>query len=539
MSTEERFYAYKPLCPWIPQEKKLTKSDIAIREAAENSLEAFIRLVAPYRVLGQVHLDVIEFWENPQRKQHQLLLLPRDHAKSAMVGFRSAQAIVKQPDERILYISSTANLAEKQLKFIKDILTSDAVRKYWPELVNPEEGQREKWASTEIIIDHPLRKLEGVRDSTVFTGGLTTSLTGLHCSIAVLDDVVVKENAQTREGRNNVKAQYSLLSSIEGSDSEEWVVGTRYHPKDLYNDMKEMEEEIYDDKGDVVATLPIYEIFERPVEDRGDGGGNFLWPRQQREDGKWFGFNQKILARKRAQYMDKMQFRAQYYNDPNDPEGAKIREEHFQYYERDNLKLINGNWHYGDRRINIGASIDFAFSTKAKADYTALIVTGMDYERNVYVLDIARFKTEDIREYFQEIVKMKARWDFNKIRMEVTAGQKAIVKSLKMDYIRPSGMILSVEEFNPRTQGGNKEERIAATLEPLYQSHKVFHYDAPIVRALESELVSAAPPHDDIKDAMACCVDMLIAPHNKNYGQTLKKKQEEQLEFNSRFGGIN
>jgi hypothetical protein len=32
-----------------------------------------------------------------------------------------------------------------------------------------------------------------------------------------------------------------LLSSIEGSDMEEWVVGTRYHPKDLYANMLEMQ----------------------------------------------------------------------------------------------------------------------------------------------------------------------------------------------------------------------------------------------------------------------------------------------------------
>ena len=39
------------------------------------------------------------------------------------------------------------------------------------------------------MLDHPLRKKENVRDPSIFTGGLTTSLTGLHCDIAVLDDV--------------------------------------------------------------------------------------------------------------------------------------------------------------------------------------------------------------------------------------------------------------------------------------------------------------------------------------------------------------
>lgn len=87
-------------------------------------------------------------------------------------------------------------------------------------MIHPEEGKRKKWTSTEIAVDHPKRADENVRDPTVFTAGLTTGITGMHCDIAVLDDVVVKENAYTdRQGQS----QYSLLASIEGADSQEWV----------------------------------------------------------------------------------------------------------------------------------------------------------------------------------------------------------------------------------------------------------------------------------------------------------------------------
>ena len=104
-----------------------------------------------------------------------------------------------------MYISSTANLAQKQLKFIKDILTSDIYRFYWPEMVNKEETRREKWSETEISVDHPLRKKEAVRDPSVFTAGLTTNIVGLHCDVAVLDDVVVGDNAYTEENRARVR----------------------------------------------------------------------------------------------------------------------------------------------------------------------------------------------------------------------------------------------------------------------------------------------------------------------------------------------
>src|SRR6478735_11297992 len=99
----------------------LSKKD-QIRAQAEGSLEAFIRLVHPRRVLGSIHVDVINWWTREDAKSYQLVLLPRDHGKSAMVAYRVAWEITRNPTVRVLYISSTANLAEKQLKFIKDIL---------------------------------------------------------------------------------------------------------------------------------------------------------------------------------------------------------------------------------------------------------------------------------------------------------------------------------------------------------------------------------------------------------------------------------
>src|SRR5690606_20733302 len=242
-----------------------------IREAAEADLETFIRLVAPKQVIGNVHSELCRWWTREDRKPHQLVLLPRDHGKSRYIAFRVAWEITRRPWIRVLYISSTANLAQKQLYFIKEILTSSIYRKYWPEMVHPEEGKRAKWTNDEIAVDHPKRREEAVRDPTIFTGGLTTNLVGLHCDIAVLDDTVTNDTAYSEEGRNKLRSQYSLLSSIEGADAQEWVVGTRYHPKDLYSDMLDMRHEIYDAEGNQIDSEPVFEVFERQVEDAGDG----------------------------------------------------------------------------------------------------------------------------------------------------------------------------------------------------------------------------------------------------------------------------
>lgn len=506
-----------------------------IRLAAEADLEVFIKLVHPQRVLGGIHSELISWWNRSTALSHQMVLLPRDHGKSAMVAYRVVWEITKNPAIRILYISSTANLAEKQLKFIKDILDSAIYRRYWPDMTNPDEGKREKWTNSEISVDHPLRKQEAVRDPTVFTGGLTTGLTGLHCDIAVLDDVVVKENAYTEEGREKVRQQYSLLASIEGADSQEWVVGTRYHPQDLYNDILQMRVEEFDESGFVTGDSEVYEIFERQVEDIGDGSGQFLWPRQQRTDGKWYGFDQRILAQKKAKYLDRTQFRAQYYNDPNDAESAPISSDLFQYYNKGLVQRQNGSVFYNQRRLNVFASVDFAYSLKKKADFSVIIVVGVDSFNNYYVLDIKRFKTDKIKEYFDAILELHNRWMFRKIRAEVTAGQAVIVKELKDNYIRQYGLGLSVDEHRPNRYMGNKEERMQAILNPRYENQQIWHYKGGDCELLEQELVLQNPPHDDIKDALSSCLEICVPPTG---GAMQTQARAWEGKIHTRFGGL-
>ena len=503
-----------------------------IKQAAETDLVTFIKLVAPEQVLGQCHEDVCNWWTREDHKSHQLLLFPRDHGKSRLIAFRVAWELTKNPTLRILYISATANLAEKQLGFIKGILTSEINRRYWPEHVHADEGKRTRWTNSEIMLDHPLRRKENVRDPSVFTGGLTTSLTGLHCDIAVLDDVVVYENAYTGEGRNKVKSQYSLLSSIEGAEAKEWVVGTRYHPADLYNDLLQMVEDQYDDKGEKIGEDNIYEVFEKPVEDCGDGTGEFLWPRSQRKDGKWFGFDLKILAKKRGQYLDKGQFRAQYYNDPSDPDNVPVSPDKFQYYDRKHIKEDNGYLYYRDNRLNVFAAVDFAFSLSKRADYTAIVVVGIDSDNNVYVLDIDRFKTDRISEYFEHILQLSTKWSFRKLRAETTVAQMAIVRQLK-ELIKQHGLSISIDEFRPNKSQGNKQERISSILEPRYDNMSIWHYRGGNSQILEEELSSRNPAHDDVIDALSSVVDMAVKP-----ARSVRRHKSNVVQFNSRFGGV-
>lgn len=501
-----------------------------IREAAESDLLTFIRLVAPHIVMGSVHEDLLNWWTREEGSNNQLCLLPRGHQKSRMIAYRVAWWLTRFPESTILYVSATADLAEKQLYAVKNIIDNKIYRRYWPDMIHPDEGKREKWASMEIAVDHPKRKDEGIRDPSIKAAGLTTNITGFHADVVVLDDCVVPNNAYTEEGRTKVANLYSQLASIENPGSYEWVVGTRYHPADLYSVLMAMHESEYDEDGELVREEPVYELFQKVVEENGE----YLWPKTLRKDGKAFGFDAKVLARIKAKYVDTTQFYAQYYNNPNDPGKERINSTKFQYYDKTYLTRNSGSWYYRDRKMNVFAAIDFAFSTMKKADFTAIVVIGIDSDGFVYVLDIDRFKTDSIKEYFDHILKLQNRWDFRKLRAEVTVAQQAVVRELKDSYIRPMGIPLSVDEHRPNRHQGSKEERILANLAPKYDNLSVWHYRGGNCQLLEEELMAQHPEHDDISDAFAAAVEIAVPPANLSNGHN----RQNNVVYSSRFGGV-
>jgi hypothetical protein len=181
------------------------------------------------------------------------------------------------------------------------------------------------------------------------------------------------------------------------------------------------------------------------------------------------------------------------------------------------------------------AAVDFAFSTGKKSDSTSIIVLGVDGLNNYYILEIDRFKTDKISDYFQHILKLYEKWGFRKIRCEVSVAQQVIVKDLKENYIRPHGLSLAVDEFRPSRWQGSKEERIMAVLEPRYSNHQMWHYQGGNIQVLEEELLFANPAHDDVKDALASAVDFAVAPLNLF---SIKKSTEQPMKFHARFGGM-
>ena len=528
---------------WLEEAKhkleRMPEAAKEIRQRALSDLAFFATLVNPGYMYGSIHRDLFLwlqdytlFGRGDELSTNKLILLPRGHLKSHVVATWLAWIITRHPEVTALYLSATAELAETQLYAIKNILGSATYRRYFPEYIHPQEGKREKWSATKLSVDHPKRASEGIRDATIATAGLTTNTTGWHADIIVCDDLVIPENAYTEEGRNLVSRKASQFTSIRNSGGFTIACGTRYHPSDVYKTWKEQFYDVFDEEGIKCDEKPVWDIKEYAVEE----DGIFVWPRAIRKDGKAFGFDQQVLARIKAEYSDTVQYYSQYYNNPNDPGSNRISRDKFQYYNPRFLKKNGDRWFMQDRRLNIYAAVDFAYSLKRTSDYTAIVVIGMDSAGSIYVLDIDRFKTDKTIDYFNHIKELHSKWKFTKLRCEVSVAQKVIVNGIK-DYLAKSGLKISIDEFRPNRHEGTKEERIAAALEHRYDNLEVWHFEGGWTDVMEEELILARPAHDDLKDALASAVS-IATPPMKSFSSGVKDLLSNTQMYHKRFGGV-
>lgn len=508
-----------------------------IRERAENDLFYFAQLINPQYVYGEIHEKVFRWLSDPNASLAQLVLLPRAHLKSHCIAVWTVWTITRDPTESIIYMVSGEDLGMAQIYAMKNMLTSDTYQALWPEMINKEEGKREKWSAWAINVDHPKRKEMGIRDNSILLKTVKSNFTGLHCDNIVYDDVVVPGNAYTETGRTEVKRAISQASSVLNPGGSIKAVGTRYHPRDIYGSFKEELIQQFNEQGDITGEKDAWEIIEYNTENHGDGTGDFLWPRTKcPKTGKWYGFNVQVLAAIRARYIslgERAQFFAQYYNDPNDPEGQRLDYENFQYYDKKHLKMFDGNWYMGEDRIAITAAVDFAFTDGTRSDYTAMAVVGRTAKGYVYVLDLNQFRTSKYEVYYQEFIKAFKKWEFKRVRVESNVGANLIVDYIK-ERCREEGFTVVLDSKNTSAKSGSKEQRIAAILEPRYENGDVYHYKGGLTMELEEQLMQERPAHDDLKDALAAAVEYSNIPAR----QANLNRKVSNIQAHPRFGGI-
>lgn len=456
--------------------------DTIIKQRGLNELFLFNRFVLNVeenqKELAPFHKELCQFIEEERHKK-KLVLIPRGHLKSTLVtiGY-SVQQIEKNPNIRILILNATWQLAVDFLTEIKRHLKqNNRLKELYGDVLAVEAPE---WAQDRITLH---RKDTNIKGPTVWASGIDANLTGSHPDLIIMDDVVSRNNTQTREQVDKVILGYKDALDLLEPGGQLIVIGTRWTESDFYSWILDSENNIKKD-----FNIMIKKSYEGNL----DTGENFqaLWVDK---------FNRKELFT-RKQQKGIYEFSAQYQNDPVPAEDADFKREWFRYYDIEEYRNV---------RMNSYMTIDPAISLKKEADFSAIGVYGVDQFANIFVKDLMRGHWKP-SQLIDAIFMMWELWHPNGIILETIAYQKSLSYALQ-DEMRTRNRHLPIIEQNYHDK--SKDIRIRG-LQPLYMNKKVYHRkELKLTPFFEEELLTfPRGRNDDMIDTFAMALDFLVAP---------------------------
>lgn len=193
-------------------------------------------------------VDVIEgrdpSWLHPsmvyERRsgQHCLINIPPDHAKTVTISIDYVlYLVVTNPQERVVLVSKTQELAKQMLWAIKQRLTHPRYLQMQNDY-GPPEGYNSGdaiWQADRIYFPSSLRDPDE-KDPTIQAIGIGGQIYGVRSTRIILDDAVLLSNAHQHENQRRWLTQ-EVITRL-GDTGQLLVVGTRVDPIDLYSELR-------------------------------------------------------------------------------------------------------------------------------------------------------------------------------------------------------------------------------------------------------------------------------------------------------------
>lgn len=352
---------------WLEQSKK----DKIIKEIILTAdFETAYYTVCKYitcRSLQPLHVSIIH---NVSDNQASMDLAPRGHGKSTIgdVDFCITK-VLRNPDIRIMIGSKTQTQASA---FLKEIRTHFEQNVNLIRIFGDWKKSRDNvWNDKEFTVN---RRTVIKKEATVSALGASGAVVSKHFDIIIGDDLVGFENARTEAQRKVLKEWFysSLYPTLE-PDGEIHILGTRYSPMDLYEDLIKSKN---------------YKINVQQAITVKDGQEYSLWESK-------FSLEKLRSIREEAGLII---FNMQYQNNTELAKGKIFKYKYFKHFEeyevdydlnRVRVKVLDsqGVPYWIPVRIYMGADLAISEDETSNNDYFVLTVIGVDKNKNVYVLD--------------------------------------------------------------------------------------------------------------------------------------------------------
>ena len=321
--------------------------------------------------------------------------------------------------------------------------------------------------------------------------------------LIVCDDLEEDEQVMNPERREKFRRWFMNALVPCGSDTcSIRVVGTILHLDSMLNRL--------------MSNKAWKNLFYRAHDDDFE---NLLWPEK---------FSEERLQEIQLGFIEDGNpegYSQEYLNQPVDIKRAFFKKDYFYDFERDK----DGEWIKPN--LEYFAAADFAISEKEKADFTVIIVGGVDPKGVLHIVDVNRFKTEDGGLICDELIDTQKHYNPSLFTFETAQIDKAIGSFLDKE-MRKQRTFLNIEKVTP-TQSKTMRGR---SIQAMHRSGAI-RYDrkSSWFDPFEAELMMVADSgprgrHDDQFDAFAY-LGLTIDQHYEAQSEEELEDEEYDIAF--------
>jgi predicted phage terminase large subunit-like protein len=464
--TPEAIFKLRQALPAMPDKQKRRTLDLLKQYDAQmtqslgkESFLDFINHVYPGYKVGPHHLKLIQIFEDiaAGKKKRVIVNIAPRHGKSELISYLApAWFLGKYPQKKIIMGSHTADLAVNFGRRVRNLVGSEAYKGIFPQVeLQSDSKSASRWGTN--------------FNGEYFAIGVGGALAGRGADLFIIDDPHSEQEAKT--GRPDV-----FLPAWEWFQSGPLqrlmpggaiiIVMTRWSKLDLTGMIVQQTERNED--------VDPWEVVEFPaIKDDGQA----LWPE--------FWDVEELLAKKAA--LDIRYWNAQYMQKPTSEEGALIKREWWQIWEKEDPPECEF----------IIMSLDAAQEATNRADYNALTTWGVFYNEETQNFAIILLNAIKKRMEYPELKKLVLEeykeWQPDAFMVEKKSNGSALYQEFRR-------MGVPVGEFTPG-KGQDKIARVNAVSD-LFASGIVFAPDHRWAKEVIEECNDfPAGTNDDLVDS--------------------------------------
>ena len=415
-----------------------------------------------------------EMYNAYQQSKRICVVCPRSHGKSSAARIYLLHQILNDECRQVLILGSSEGMASQNMRWIRDQLSDNTT------LIDVYGSLKDsaKWSETEFLTNN------GVK---VVAKGAGQRVRGENDrgrpDLIYIDDLEDDEACSNRDNRHKLANWFTkAVMPIRSKNGRIIVTGTILDNDSL---LKNIANNTYRDH------IPWKVLWYQALNEDDKGNETALWPEMHPAE-----------ELKSIREVDPETFAQEYQNNPRSGSLAVFKKEWYTHYRQEDIYIQSNGVFFIDQPLNIEITCDLAISEKQGADYTVITSTGMCPNGNLYVLEIARFRTADPYDMIEEMFVMLEKWHGETLNIEAQIFQMAIVKQFEREMEKRKQYYAINEIKRPRDAA--KLGRIKAIAPAVRLGKILWQHD---MLELEDELnqvtATRLGKHDDILDTLS------------------------------------